>query len=105
MLLTLTQTTYPQTDKNRNIEFTVPLAADIGVSKNLFYEDLGPIIFPDNPLDRYWKFFSEVVVTNNGPDTATNVKITDLLGSGLSLAPFDPYRKLVCNLHRTRSKS
>ena len=90
-IATLTQTTYPQTAINRNIEFTVPLAADIGVSKNLFYEDLGPIIFPDNPLDRYWKFFSEVVVTNNGPDTATNVKITDLLGSGLSLAPFDPF--------------
>ncbi len=42
-------------------------------------------------MDRYWKFFSEVIVTNNGPDTATNVIITDLLGPGLELAPFDPF--------------
>ena len=88
---TLTQTTYPQSPIIRNVSFNVPLAADIDVSKNFFYEDLGPIMFPDNPLDRYWKFFSEVVVTNNGPDTATNVKIADLLSSGIQLAPFDPF--------------
>ena len=75
---------------NTNVNITPP-AADIAVSKNFFYEDLGPIVFPDNPLDKYWQFFSEVVVTNNGPDTATNIKITDLLSSGLQLAPFDPF--------------
>ena len=86
-------TTYdPDTTNNNATDIiNVPLAADIGVSKNFYYEDLGPIVFPDNPMDRYWKFFSEVIVTNNGPDTATNVKITDLLGPGMELAPFDPF--------------
>ena len=73
---------------NTDVTINTP-TADIDVTKNFYYEDLGPIIFPDNPLDRYWKFFSEVIVTNNGPDTATNVKITDLLGTGMELAPFD----------------
>ena len=69
--------TTPEKTVNTTVEILQP-AADIDVTKNFFYEDLGPIVFPDNPLDRYWKFFSEVVVTNNGPDTATNVRISDL---------------------------
>ena len=82
---------FPNDYPSYTATLNVPLAADIGVSKNFFYEDLGPIVFPDNPLDRYWKFFSEVVVTNNGPDSATNVRIADLLSPGMELAPFDPF--------------
>lgn len=72
-------------------ESSYAATADISVTKTFYYEDLGQIVLPDNPLDRYWKFFTEVVVTNNGPDTATNVVITDLLSPGLMLAPFDPF--------------
>ena len=78
-------------DNTASIDVTIPASADISVTKNFYYEDLGPIVFPDNPMDRYWKFFSEVIVTNNGPDDATNVRISDLLGPGMELAPFDQF--------------
>lgn len=76
------QTTYdlkPWSQDNTII--TVPSAADIAVEKAFYDYDGDYEIASGN----YWDIIStRILVTNNGPDTATNVVISDILGSGLS---------------------
>jgi len=64
-----------------NATITVPLAADIAVVKAFYDYDGEYQITSGN----YWDIVStRILVTNNGPDTATNVVISDILGSGLT---------------------
>ncbi|EKQ51601.1 MAG: repeat-containing protein, partial [Methanobacterium sp. Maddingley MBC34] len=64
-----------------NAIITVPSAADIAVEK-AFYDYEGDY---EITSANYWDIIStRILVTNNGPATATNVVISDILGSGLS---------------------
>jgi len=76
------QTTYdPEPWSQDNTIITVASAADIAVEK-AFYDYEGDYEITSG---NYWDIIStRILVTNNGPDTATNVVISDILGSGLS---------------------
>jgi len=78
------QTTYdPEPWSQDNTIITVPSAADIAVEKSFYDYDGEYEITSAN----YWDVIStRILVTNNGPDTATNVVISDIFGSGLSFA-------------------
>lgn len=78
------QTTYdPEPWPQDNTIITVPSAADIAVEKS-FYDYEGDY---EITSANYWDVIStRILVTNNGPDTATNVVILDIFGSGLSFA-------------------
>jgi uncharacterized repeat protein (TIGR01451 family) len=78
------QTTYdPEPWSQDNTIITVSSAADIAVEKSFYDYDGEYEITSAN----YWDVIStRILVTNNGPDTATNVVISDIFGSGLSFA-------------------
>jgi len=76
------QTTYDLKPWSQdNVIITVPSAADIAVEKAFYDYDGDYEITSGN----YWDIIStRILVTNNGPDTATNVVISDIMGSDLS---------------------
>jgi len=68
------------TNDNATASLIVPPAADVGVTKTV-----------DEPNPDYLDNVTfTVTVTNNGPDTAVNVLLSDLLPAGFSLTGFTP---------------
>ncbi len=66
-------------------EISVPTTADIALTKQAVFDRFDPT--PDE-LNIEEQFFYDLVVTNNGPDVAPGVTITDLLPPEVSFTTF-----------------